>query len=174
VKFAAGSVRIEPLAEVHDRDTFSCGIEALDRYLQRQAGQDLRRVLASVFVAVDIERPRRILGYFTLSAAVIAPVELPSELARRLPRQPVPAALIGRLAVDRSAARRGLGSLLLANALIRVMKAAENVAMWAVVVDPIDDAARRFYAAFGFRTLEGSPRMFMTVSRPSPASKAPS
>lgn len=165
MKFAAGSVRIEPLSDRHDRGAFSCGAEALDSYLQHQAGQDLRRGLASVFVAVEIERPQRILGYFTLSAAVIAPADLPLELARRLPRQPVPAALIGRLAVDLSVARRGLGGVLIVHAIESARLAAETVAMWAVAVDPIDEAARRFYAAFGFRTLEGSPRMFMTFSR---------
>lgn len=163
--FAAGSIRIEPLSDRHDRGAFACGVEALDRYLQRQAGQDLRRGIASVYVAVEAERPRRVLGYFTLSATVIAPGDLPVELARRLPRQPVPAALIGRLAVDRNIARRGLGSVLLADAIQRAMVAAKNVAMWAIAVDPIDDAARQFYSAFGFRTLEGSARMFMTFSR---------
>jgi GNAT superfamily N-acetyltransferase len=174
VKFSAGSVQIEPLSDRHDRSAFSCGMEALDRYLKQQAGQDSRRGLASVFVAADIELPQRILGYFTLSATVIAPIDLPPELARRLPRQPVPAALIGRLAVDRSVARRGLGSILLAYAIERATMAAETVAMWAVAVDPIDEVARQFYSTFGFRTLEGSTRMFMTVSRQSPASKAPS
>lgn len=165
MKFDAGSVRIEPLSDFHDRNAFSCGNDGLDRYLRQQAGQDSRRGIASVFVASEVDRPPKVLGYFTLSAAAIAPQNLPIELARRLPRQMMPAALIGRLAVDSSVARRGLGSVLLVNAINRAMFAAETVAMWAVVVDPIDDTARAFYAAFGFRTLAGSSRMFLTFSR---------
>jgi GNAT superfamily N-acetyltransferase len=165
VKFDAGSVRIEPLSDFHDRNGFSCGNDRLDRYLRQQAGQDSRRGIASVFIASEVDRPSKVLGYFTLSAAAIAPESLPIDLARRLPRQLMPAALIGRLAVDRSIARRGLGSVLLVNAINRAMFAAETVAMWAVAVDPIDDTARGFYAAFGFRALTGSSRMFLTFSR---------
>jgi GNAT superfamily N-acetyltransferase len=165
VKFESGSVRIEPLSGSHDRDAFSSGNDALDRYLQQQAGQDSRRGIASIFVAIEIDRPSKILGYFTLSAAAIAPQDLPLDLTRRLPRQMVPAALIGRLAVDKSVARRGLGGVLLVDAINRTMVAAETVAMWAIAVDPIDDAAHEFYAAFGFRALTGSRRMFLTFSR---------
>ena len=164
MKFANGSVRIEPLSERHDRDGFSSGVETLDRYLHQQAGQDLRRGIASIFVAVEAERPESILGYFTLSATAIAPIDLPPKLARRLPRQPVPAALIGRLAVDRDVARRGLGSILVIHAIKNAMAAAENVAIWALAVDPIDETARQFYSALGFRTLEGSRRMFIALS----------
>jgi len=163
VIFAAGSLEVEPLSDLHDRSAFSCGVEALDRYLQRQAGQDVRRGVANAFVAVDPAVPQRILGFFTLSATVIAAADLPPELARRLPRHPVPAALIGRLAVDRSVARQGLGGALLAYAIETAMSAAKAVAMWAVAVDPINEAARRFYSAFGFRALEGSNRMFLVL-----------
>jgi GNAT superfamily N-acetyltransferase len=165
VKFDAGAVRIESLSDSHDRKAFSCGNDSLDRYLRQQAGQDSRRGIASIFVASEVDRPSKVLGYFTLSAAAIAPQNLPIELARRLPRQMMPAALIGRLAVDSSVARRGLGSVLLVNAINRAMLAAETVAMWAVAVNPIDDTAREFYAAFGFRALTGSSRMFLTFSR---------
>jgi len=90
--------------------------------------------------------------------------DLPPEVAKRLPRHPIPAALVGRLAVDRGFARRGLGSILLADAVKKTMTAAETVAMTVVIVDPIDETARAFYAAFGFRCLQG-PRqqMFLTL-----------
>lgn len=91
---------------------------------------------------------------------------LPPEVAKRLPRHPIPAALVGRLAVDNSFARRGLGSILLADAVKKTMTAAETVAMTVVVVDPIDDSARAFYSAFGFRSLQGpQQRMFLTLPR---------
>ena len=99
---------IEPLAKRHDRAAFSCGLPELDRYLARQAGQDVRRRIARVFVCTADEADT-VLGFYTLSALSINLASLPEQLSRKLPRLPVPCALIGRLAVDRSAHGRGLG-----------------------------------------------------------------
>ena len=166
MKLSDDSVRIEPLGSGHDRAAFNCGNQSLDRYIRTQASQDIRRGIARVFVAVMPEEPTRIAGFFTLSAAWVVASDLPVEVAKRLPRHPIPAALVGRLAVDSSFARRGLGSILLADAVKKTMAAAETVAMTVVIVDPIDDDARAFYAAFGFRSLQG-PRqqMFLTLPR---------
>jgi hypothetical protein len=92
---------IEPLDKHHDRADFSCGEASLDRYLRSQAGQDARRHVAAPFVAVAAAGSPRVLGYYTLSAFGIELAELPDETARKLPGYPVvPAALLGRLAVD--------------------------------------------------------------------------
>lgn len=164
MSWAAGSLRIVALGPDHDRQAFDCGVVSLNRYLREQSAQDMRRATARVFVAVPVDQESRILGFFTLSAATIETRDLPPPLARRLPRYPVPAALVGRLAVDLSVAGQGLGSLLLADAVGKARLAAETVAMMAMVVDPIDDAARQFYAAFGFQSLLGpEPRMFLTL-----------
>jgi GNAT superfamily N-acetyltransferase len=166
VKLADSSIRIEPLDPGHDLAAFSCGNTSLDRYIREQATQDTRRGVARVFVAVTPEEPKRIAGFFTLSAAWVLASDLPPEVAKRLPRHPIPAALVGRLAVDNSFARRGLGSILLADAVKKTMTAAETVAMTVVVVDPMDDSARAFYSAFGFRSLQGpQQRMFLTLPR---------
>jgi GNAT superfamily N-acetyltransferase len=166
VKLADDSVRIEPLGSGHDRAAFDCGNESLDRYIRTQASQDTRRGVARVFVAVQPEQPERIAGFFTLSAAWVVASDLPPDVAKRLPRHPIPAALVGRLAVDRGFARRGLGSILLADAVKKTMAAAQTVAMTVVIVDPIDDAARAFYATFGFRSLQGQrQQMFLTMPR---------
>lgn len=165
--FRDGSIVIGPLTSHHDRASFRCGNEALDRYIREQAGQDSRRGIARVFVAVAVDDPDRILGLCTLSATSITASHLPPEVARRLPRHPVPAALLGRLAVDRSVARGGLGGILLADAVKRALAASETVAIAVIVVDPIDEAAQSFYAAHGFRSLEGPERrMFLTLSAP--------
>ena len=97
--------RVELLSAQHDRSSFTCGISALDDYFQNQAGQDARRAVTRVYVAVD-EMTGAIVGFYTLSATSIAWLDIPGHLARKLPRYPIPAALIGRLAVDRSFARR--------------------------------------------------------------------
>ena len=164
MRFEIGSVRIEPLARQHARHHFNCGEQSLDRYIREQASQDVRRGLARVFVAALPAEPDGILGFFTLSATSIIGSELPSALARRLPRYPIPAALIGRLAVDQTCAGRGLGRALLADAVTKIAKASETLAIVVVVVDPIDDAAQAFYAAFGFERIEErARRMFLVL-----------
>jgi ribosomal protein S18 acetylase RimI-like enzyme len=90
--------------------------------------------------------------------------ELPDHRARRLPRHPVPAALIGRLAVDRAAQRKGLGRLLLADAVQRTVGVSEQLAIHAVVVDAKNEPAREFYRAYGFRSLADQPmRLFLPL-----------
>ena len=80
---------IEPLGKRHDRAAFSCGLPELDRYLARQAGQDVRRRIARVFVCTA-EGSDAVLGFYTLSALAIDLSSLPEELSRKLPRHPVP------------------------------------------------------------------------------------
>ena len=156
------SLIIEPLGR-HDRAAFSCAVAELDDYLKRRAGQDVRRRIARVFVCIE-DGSDVVLGFYTLSALSIDVSSLPEDQARRLPRHPVPAALLGRLAVDRSAQGRGLGRLLLADAIQRALGASEQVAIHAVVVDAKNEAARRFYQAYGFLALSDQPmRLFLPL-----------
>lgn len=148
---------IEALAGRHDRARFDCGAEPLDRYIRQQASQDSRRRMARVFVAVP-EGGDEVAGFYTLSAGSIERVSLPPEAAKRLPHYPVPVAVIGRLAVDRRWLGRGLGKALLADALQRVARASEALAVYAVVVDAKDERAKNFYEKFGFAPLSGSGR----------------
>ncbi len=154
---------IEPLGKRHDRAVFSCGLPELDRYLARQAGQDIRRRIARVFVCTASQADA-VLGFYTLSALSIDLTALPERLSRKLPRHPVPCALIGRLAVDRSAHGRGLGRMLLADAVKRTVAASETVAMHALIVDAANDDAKRFYERFGFVPLTDNPmRLFLPL-----------
>jgi ribosomal protein S18 acetylase RimI-like enzyme len=138
---------IEPLG-AHDRAAFCSGVAALDKYLGERASQDAKRLIASCFVAVDGDT-RRIAGYCTLAATSIPIIDIASETLKRLPRYPtLPAALVGRLAVDRQYHRKGLGSAMLADAALRVIKS--EVKAFALVVDAKDEGALAFYRAFGF------------------------
>ena len=148
---------IEALARRHDRSRFDCGSEHLDRYIRRQASQDARRRVARVFAVVP-EGSSEVAGFYTLSAASIERIALPTEMARRLPRYPVPVALIGRLAVDRRWRGKGLGSALLADAFRRVIHAGEALAVYAVIVDAKDAQAQTFYERFGFTRLPDTGR----------------
>jgi ribosomal protein S18 acetylase RimI-like enzyme len=154
---------IAPLAAAHDRQTFSCGAEPLDRYLQTQATQDVRRHIANCFVASPVQS-NAVAGYYTLSAASIPMTDLPAEQARKLPRYPVlPAALIGRLAVDRRHQGRQLGAALLFDAVARAIRA--DAAVFALVVDAKDEAAARFYRHHGFQEFSGRAlRLFLPVA----------
>ena len=157
------ALTIEPLGRRHDRTAFSCGLPELDRYLARQAGQDVRRRIARVFVCTAGET-HAVLGFYTLSALSIDLASLPEQRSRKLPRHPLPCALVGRLAVDRSAHGRGLGRMLLADAVRRTVAAGETVAMHALIVDAANDDARRFYEKFGFVPLTDDPmRLFLPL-----------
>jgi len=152
-------LRTEALSPSHDREGFSCGVAALDNYLQRQASQDMRRRVAAAFVIVREDTPRTILGYYTLASYAVETSGLPDETARKLPRYPTtPATLIGRLA--RAVDQPGLGSLLLADALGRILENSREVASALVVVDAKDDAAADFYRKHGFIPFGGSARKF--------------
>src|SRR5437879_1830012 len=116
--------RLELLGADHERALFHCGEEALDRYFQTQVTQDVRRRVANCFVAVEAATGH-VAAYYTISAASIPLIDLPPDIARRLPRYPtVPAIRIGRLAVDERFRRRGLGEAMLADAAARAVKAA--------------------------------------------------
>jgi ribosomal protein S18 acetylase RimI-like enzyme len=149
---------VEPLASHHDRAAFSSGVDALDDYLRRQAGQDARSQVATVFVLHD-SSANRIVGYYMLSATAVTAGALPPEITRRLPRYPeLPAVLIGRLAVDARYRDQGFGRRLLVDALRRAFVGSRQIAALAVVVDAKDASARSFYERYGFRSLRDDPR----------------
>ena len=150
--------RIESLAGHHNRQAFYCGKDSLDAYIQRQAGQDSRRRVARVFVAIDDHKPTAILGFYTLSATSVEARTLPPELAHQLPNYPLPAALIGRLAVDQRYQGKNLGRYLLVDALARTVSASSSIAIYAVVVDAINEHAETLYEKYGFLKLPGVTR----------------
>lgn len=154
---------IERLARSHDRKSFACGAAPLDRYLKELAGQDIRRRVANCFVAVE-QATQRLAGYYTLSAAGVSVAELPAGTVRRLPPYAtIPAALIGRLAVDVHFQGIRLGEALLLDAADRVLDA--DPAVFALLVDAKDDAALSFYARYEFRPLRTRPMtLFLPVA----------
>jgi GNAT superfamily N-acetyltransferase len=160
---AAAEVAFEPLGAGHDRSAFACGEPALDDYLRRRATQDVRRRVARAFVAVD--RASGVLaGYYTLSAASFSRQQLPEAVARHLPHYPVPAAILGRLAIDQRYQGRGLGELMLADAIKRVLHASEAVAVHAIVVDAMSDRAKTFYERYGFIPFVDTPhRLYLPL-----------
>ena len=144
-------LRIEPLAPHHDRDSFSCGVDSLDRYLRTQATQDVRRKANGVFVLVEPDRPDVVLGYCTLCATGLPQGEVPADARKHIPRYPlVSATLVGRLAVSDTRQGQRLGAMLLADAVQRAYATASTVGSSMLVVDAINERAAAFYEGNGF------------------------
>lgn len=148
---------IQRLVASHQRSAFDCGQPLLNDWLKHQAGQFDRRDLARTYVAV-IPGEAIVRGYYAISSHRVVHESLDAPDAKGLPRLDVPVVLLGRLAVDRSAQRQGLGGLLLVDALSRTVHLADQLGIRAVEVDAIDENARRFYLHYGFRSLKDDPR----------------
>jgi ribosomal protein S18 acetylase RimI-like enzyme len=157
---------IEPLdPQKHRREEFDCGVEALNDYLKKRARKEMEAGLAVCFVAVPESEPGCIAGFYTLSAATILTTALPEKLTKKLPRYgEFPAILLGRLARSIAFKGQGLGERLMMSAFVRAAHAAEDVASWAIVTDPKDENARRFYEDFGFSEL-GASRLLITMKQ---------
>jgi GNAT superfamily N-acetyltransferase len=160
----SADLRIVLLGEAHDRGSFTCGVESLDRYLTTQAGQDVRRKANAVFILSEVSEPSQALGYYTLCAMAISQGDVPEAARKHVPRYPlVSATLIGRLAVAKERQGQRLGAVLLADALQRAFDSAGTVGSSMVVVDALDEAAAGFYAAHGFVRLPDSLRLVLPM-----------
>lgn len=136
----------------HDRAAFGCGEPSLDEFLARYAGQNHRLGLATTHVLVDDEQPSKILGYSSVAMAEVRLESLQPEDQGRLPRYPLPALRLARLAVDTTAQRQGHGEALLGFVIdrARTLRATE-VGVCLVVVDALHARAAAFYENYGFR-----------------------
>jgi ribosomal protein S18 acetylase RimI-like enzyme len=167
---ASAPWRVSPFdGKVHDRSAFSCGAPELDRYLREQAIQDVKRDIARVFAAVrPVLQPAitaTVCGYYSLSATSFRREDLPDAQARKLPRYPVPAVLLGRLAVDRATQGQGLGEFLLLDAMQRTLLATQVMAVHAMIVDAKNASAVRFYRKYEFIAFPNdSQRLFLPLA----------
>ena len=124
-----------PLEKKHNRRDFDCGNESLNNYLRRYARQNDKSGINKTFVATKADTPMAIDGYYTISSSVINFASVPEDLKKKLPAYPIPAALIGRFAVDSFCQGEGLGTELLVNALLRIVRASSEIGIYAVMVD---------------------------------------
>ena len=157
---------IHPLEKAHDRKSFDCGNEDLNRYLREQARQDAEKRVAAPFVFTQ-PGSKAVLGFYTLSASIIPVDELPPDLMKRLPRYgQLPVTLLGRLAVDRTVGGQGLGEFLLVDALRRSLEAAQEIEAMTVIVDAKDARAESFYRHFDFQPFQQTPlRLFLPMGQ---------
>ena len=134
---------------------FDCGYSELNEYLRRYAVKNDRLSIGKSFLALTDKG--ELAGYFTVSTAQIAADALPEETRSKLPRYPVPAFRIGKLAVDRDFQGKGVGRWLLTQALLKAVEVSHSAAVFAVLVDAIDEKAKAFYLKYGFIPFEKRP-----------------
>ena len=153
-----------PLNSSHERENFNSGTDVLDRYFKLQAKQDVKRRLSACFVYEDVDS-QAIIGFYTLSGSSLPKEVIPDTFCKRLPKSYTSIAMIllGRIAVDLKYQGKGIGKLLLIDALKRCFDASGSVGAFAVIVDPIDSKAFEFYERFGFIELPDSGKMFLPV-----------
>lgn len=142
----------EPIRRDHARDSFDCGVAALNEFLKKFARQNEDLAIARTFVAVRTGDPL-VRGYYTLRTGQVEIKDLPPEETKRFPRYPVPIIHLARLAVDKTAQGKRLGERLLLDALERALAVSRSAAAFAVEVIAIDDSARSFYLKYGFKEL---------------------
>jgi GNAT superfamily N-acetyltransferase len=150
-----------PLTETDDRNQFDCGRDSVNSWFQRHAWNNHVNGFSRVNVIADVATGR-IVGYVTLSAAQIERAFLPKAQQRNRP-DPVPATLLGQLAVDRSFQDQGHGISLLSFALRTAMHASDVIGSAGVITHPLDEQVRHFYAKWGFQDLPYDPRHAMFV-----------
>ena len=149
----------QPLAAEHDFSTFDCGEPALDDWLRRHAMPNQISRVSRSYVLVG---EGRVIGYYTLAAGAIAVTEAPGRVRRNMP-DPIPMAVLGRLAIDRGWQGRGLGHLLLRDAVLRTLQAAETIGIRGLLVHALSPAAKRFYESRGFRESPANPMTLMVT-----------
>jgi GNAT superfamily N-acetyltransferase len=157
---------------IHPEDLqsgFKSGVHALDSFFQRHAISNDIRGIGRTFVlhsSGESDLPR-VIGFYTLSMAATISSALPENERADLPRYPMPVALIGRLAIDHRAQRKGFGERLLGDALRRIAGVSEQIGCIGVIVDAKDESAQNFYARYDFDVFEPKTafpqRMFMSI-----------
>lgn len=150
-----------PLTAEHDLSAFDCGKDTLNLWLRRRALANQDSGASRTFVILS---KKRVVGYYALAAGSVSHATATRKLRRNIP-DPVPVALLARLAVDATAQGFGIGAGLLQDALLRVHNAAQSLGIRGILVDALDEEAAAFYEKFGFRRSQALPLKLMITLR---------
>lgn len=162
-------LQVELLSRLHDRNGFDCGESELNDYLLRTARQHVEKGVSRTFVLVDSGQPEKILAFFTLTACEVVTSGLPANLARKYPAR-APAAKLARLAVSSDQQRRGLGGVMMVEAMKRTLAVAENIGIIGFFVDAKNPRAVEYYRQFGYIDLPSTPlELFLPLDSLRPA-----
>ncbi|MGB3510266.1 MAG: GNAT family N-acetyltransferase, partial [Microcoleaceae cyanobacterium] len=130
-----------PLDGSVNRDNFDCGNSDLNEYLKKYARQSHRKGIATTFIAIPETENRNVVGYYSVSMAEIKRESLPETYRQGLPRYPLPAMRVGKLAVDKTMQGRGLGKVLLMECFKKAVRLSSEVGIFAIAVDAFDEEA---------------------------------
>ncbi|MEQ1603813.1 MAG: GNAT family N-acetyltransferase [Pyrinomonadaceae bacterium] len=151
---------IELLRADHKLEDFDCGDLAKNNYLKKFALQNTKGGLGRTYVATGEGDPLRVRGYYTVSSSSVTFDPPP----KHLPRYPLPTVLIGKLATDKETQNKGLGSMLLFDALERSARVAEEIGIFLVEIQAINQRAREIYEKRGFTPMVDDPlKMYMNL-----------
>ena len=140
----------KPLDKLQDRNSFDCEVEPLNDYLKKYALQNQKKEAARTYVIAGKEN--QIIGYYTLVFGSVSIEETTPEISAGLGKYPIPIILLARLAIDKMQKGKGLGKLLMKDALLRAVRASEIAGLRAFLVHAKDDSAKSFYEKFGFQS----------------------
>jgi GNAT superfamily N-acetyltransferase len=146
----------EPINETHEIESFDSGVAALDNWLKRRARGNQASGASRTYVVCE---QRSIVAYYALAAGGVDIEAAPGRVRRNMP-DPVPVSVLGRLAIERTYQKRGLGRALMQDASKRVLQAANIIGLRGILVHAISEDAKAFYLALGF---EVSPLQPMTL-----------
>lgn len=153
---------IEPLSNKYDKTAFDCGEQQLNNFLRQQASQLQKRSVSRTYIAID--DCKEIAGFYSISTAQVQRIEAPDQLKQFTAYQPIPAVLIGRLAINNKHQGQGVGRYLLAHALRTIKTISESIGIAVVVVDAKNQDVAQFYKKYGFCSAdETSLRLFLLV-----------
>ena len=157
-------MQVHPLTGNHDRQEFDCGRQELNDWLRQVARQHQDKGLSKTFVAIREEEPARICGYYALTLAELENRHLPEAWRKKLPRR-IPGVRLGRLAVGKQYQGKGLGELLLVDALTRAQRIYTEAGGIGLFVDAIDEQAAGYYQRFGFVASPDNPLLLFLPAR---------
>ena len=144
------------LATDHQFDDFSCYVDSLDVWLKKRAYPNQLSGASRTYVVLA---SNRVVGYYSLASGALALNDAPSQFRRNMP-DPIPVAILGRLAVDKSFQGKGLGVALLQDAVVRTAQASGILGIRGLIVHALSNEAKAFYEYHGF---VASPTQFMTL-----------
>mgnify|MGYP003386876830 CR=1 FL=1 len=149
----------QPLADHHQIGAFDSGVELLDQWLKQRAQSNQVNDASRVVVICDGDKAA---GYYALAAGAVSTTIVPGFFRRNMP-DPIPVAILGRLAIDRAYQRRGIGRLMLYDAARRIVSAAEIIGIRGMIVHAISEEAQAFYMTYGFTPSPVEPRKLMVT-----------